>query len=152
MVQRFCLMITKKIFFGIECEGKWNGLPTIFIPCSCMKTKLPKDMPLHLYIGAGCDLVKTQTQLDSAIELVEKYNDKLFTIEIDITAKLKIPTCLNSRSVRLLFNFNPELKDLSHILTWTNSEVKITSKESLAVYSAPQFLEINYLEDYLHEV
>tara|TARA_R100000808_G_C2085885_1_gene108072 strand:+ start:140 stop:577 length:438 start_codon:yes stop_codon:yes gene_type:complete len=145
-------MITKKIFFGIECEGKWNGLPTIFIPCSCMKTNLPEDMPLHLYIGAGCDLVKTQTQLDSAIELVEKNESKLVTIEIDITANIKIPTCLNSRRVRLLFNFNPKLKDLPNILTWTNSEVKIASKESLAVYSTPQFLEINYLDDYLHEV
>jgi hypothetical protein len=140
-------MITKKIFFGIECEGKWNGLPTIFIPCSCMKEKLPKEMPLHLYIGAGCDFVKTQTQLDCAIELLDKHKTKLVTIEIDMTVQLKIPTCLNSRRVRLLFNCLPSVKDLPNILTWSNSEIKITGKECLCVYSMPQILELNYAND-----
>jgi len=80
-----------RMFFGVEAEGRWRGVPTVFVPIVRDRNLTDRDdeyairesfQGRHIYLGAGGSALQSQEDFCHAKVLIDHNPQCCFTVEI----------------------------------------------------------------------
>lgn len=134
-----------RIFIGIEAEGRFAGLRTLFIDGDSLPTTqrlgelLVIHQVAHVYLGASSIPVNNWPQ---AIEYLDRYQHVQFTIELPYDTAQFVSAELYGKAHFILKIPVNSIAMLGH-----DVEVKLQAQDALAVYRNPQIVSLVYLRD-----
>ena len=143
------------MFTGIEVEGRFKGIRTLFIPMTgevpdpLKATSKARELNIsHIYYGAGRHKVYRQCDINliSAYLSMDEspYNHFLWTIETHIETCRAFPhSMFNIHGVRFVFSTNAPCPKPGR----STIEVKLDGPSSALIFSNPQEIDTTYTLD-----
>lgn len=142
------------LFYGIEAEGRWRGLRTLFVPAAWLVDDAQalqifdrvKERPVpHIYFGAGDCVIRAPREISTALFVAHKISpDACITFEL-APAMLNetLPGCLSDPRFRVMVAF----RAAAPAALAANMEVKIVSEQCVSVYQHQHTADLTYLKD-----
>lgn len=144
------MQTARRVFVGVECEGRWRGLPTLFIPRTLLLSGFQFTDGCcgkpHHYLGAGGDRIESDDWV-SVRRWIDTHPGVLVTVEAALESAPFIPSWAGTRDVRVILSHRFSLPGTVNTVLRDNVEVKLEDKHTVAFFHPDQVIGLDYCSD-----
>lgn len=147
--------MAEEFFTGIEAEGVFRGLKTLFVPASSMYHDLGYVIGLakehdctHVYLGARGELLSPDDIENIMGENITSESALLWTIEVEDEQAPRLPAqLLQMKNLRIMLTKKLREADLAHLSLCDHVEFKLDGTKTAALFQNVQIIDTTYAHD-----